>query len=107
MIFRRLSTSPGVPGPHAFAVRYRDRHVQRSDRVHRIPRSTFLTLRNAPLDECGTAQDMSSIPIFRNVARLRQIGTTGNFRMTRMRNFRCACRANQWQGQTEVTVAGL
>jgi hypothetical protein len=48
MVFRRLSTSPRVPGPHAFAS-------------------------------------------------LRQIGTTGNFRITRMRSFRFACRANQCQ----------
>jgi hypothetical protein len=38
---------------------------------------------------------MAHILVFSNAEEVRQIGTTGNLRMPRMRRFRFACRANQ------------
>jgi hypothetical protein len=49
------------------------------------------------------AQMMAMILVFSNIADLRQIGTTGNLRMTRMRKFRLACRANQCVGPTHLS----
>jgi hypothetical protein len=41
---------------------YADRAlVRRARRIHRIPRSTFVTTRNAPPDECGTGREMPLI----------------------------------------------
>jgi hypothetical protein len=60
---RRLDTSVGVSGPHAFAVRFRavrHRHYQRPP--HPDPR--FVTLRNAPLWD-GTAGNIVVIWVFR------------------------------------------
>jgi hypothetical protein len=60
---RRLDTSVGVSGPHAFSVRFRavrHRHYQRPP--HPDPR--FVTLRNAPLWD-GTAGNIEVIWVFR------------------------------------------
>jgi len=51
---RQLSASVGAPEPHDFAVRRQHRSSCGATRVHRIPRSTFVTMRNAPPDERGT-----------------------------------------------------
>src|ERR1700747_1268096 len=53
---RRLSASPGAPGPHDFAVRLSRARRTRSC-VHRIPLPTFVTMRNAPLAEAGRGYD--------------------------------------------------
>jgi hypothetical protein len=50
-----------MPGPHDFAVRKRRRFVLRRIHVHRIPRSTFVTTRNAPPDERGTGEVLELI----------------------------------------------
>jgi hypothetical protein len=55
----------------------------------------FVTIAKRPSRGRGTELDLPSITIFRNIARLRQIGTTGNLRMPCMTSFRLACRANQ------------
>jgi hypothetical protein len=52
----RLDISVGISGPHDFAVRFAGAPVLRTQSVHRIPRSTFVTTRNAPPDERGTAR---------------------------------------------------
>jgi len=50
---RLLDISVGISGPHDFAVRYTvTRQLTMS--VHRIPRPTFRTMRNAPLGGRGT-----------------------------------------------------
>ena len=54
-VFHRLDPSVGGSGPHDFAVRFEKAPVLRTQSVHRIPRSTFVTTRNAPPDERGTA----------------------------------------------------
>jgi hypothetical protein len=51
---RKLDISVGISGPHDFAVRFASAPVLRTQSVHRIPRSTFVTTRNAPPDERGT-----------------------------------------------------
>ena len=53
---RRLDTSVGVSGRHDFAVR--DRHIRlMCHRVHRIPRSTFVTIAKRPsLRSAGRAE---------------------------------------------------
>ena len=48
-------------------------------------RLTFVTTRTSLLPR-RDARDFALIPIFRNGTTLRQIGTTGNFRMARMRD---------------------
>jgi hypothetical protein len=74
--FAQLGTSVGVPGPHGFAVRGRLPQRRAADlvpvrrsfgesgsaslvlrhrRVHRIPRSTSVTIARRPSDERGTA----------------------------------------------------
>jgi hypothetical protein len=50
----KLDTSVGVSGRHDFAVRLQHRSSCGAINVHRIPRSTFVTTRNAPPDERGT-----------------------------------------------------
>jgi hypothetical protein len=52
----QLGISVGMPGPHDFAVRERRRSSCGAAHVHRIPRSTFVTTRNAPPDERGTGE---------------------------------------------------
>src|SRR5690349_24297132 len=50
----QLGLSVGRPGPHAFAVRGCLVRLT-SARVHRIPRSTSVTIAKRPSDERGTA----------------------------------------------------
>src|SRR5262245_46152369 len=51
-----LDPSVGGSGPHDFAVRISRRSSAGAKRVHRIPRSTFVTIgRNVPLAEAGFA----------------------------------------------------
>ena len=50
---------------------------------------------------------IAMILVFSNGANLRQIGTTGNFRMTPMRKFRLACRANQCVGPMHAFGTGF
>jgi hypothetical protein len=54
IISRKLDISVGISGPHDFAVRFAGAPVLRTQSVHRIPHSTFVTTRNAPPDERGT-----------------------------------------------------
>jgi hypothetical protein len=68
-IIYRLSTSPGVPGPHAFAVRI-NRARRTRCRVHRIPRPTLVTIAKRPLARTGRRDE------------------TTYFRKTEVRNFR-------------------
>jgi hypothetical protein len=53
---QELDASVGASEPHDFAVRFAGAPVLRTESVHRIPRSTFVTTRNAPPDECGMAR---------------------------------------------------
>jgi hypothetical protein len=57
----QLGISVGMPGPHDFAVRERRRSSCGAAHVHRIPRSTFVTTRNAPPDERGTGEVVKAI----------------------------------------------
>ena len=51
---RKLDISVGMSGPHDFAVRISTVRLA-APRVHRIPRSTSVTMRNAPPIEAGCA----------------------------------------------------
>ena len=51
---RKLDISVGMSGPHDFAVRVSTVRLA-APRVHRIPRSTSVTMRNAPPIEAGCA----------------------------------------------------
>jgi hypothetical protein len=98
IITRRLSTSPGVPGPHAFAVRIRIARLTVRPRPSH-PRLTFRDDAHTPLLPRRDGADHQSDLGFRSTrfrkSELRQTGTTGNLRMRCMRRFRLACRANQ------------
>jgi hypothetical protein len=48
-----LGASVGAPGPHDFSVRVTLAFVLRNSRVHRIPRSTFVTIAKRPLVSAG------------------------------------------------------
>ena len=52
--FRELDACVGASGQYDFAVRGQRRSSCGTACVHRIPRSTFVTMRNAPPDERGT-----------------------------------------------------
>jgi hypothetical protein len=51
-----LDTSVGVSERYDFAVHLAHAFVLRTTSGHRIPRPTFLTMRNAPLGGCGMAR---------------------------------------------------
>src|SRR5262245_51970674 len=56
IITLRLSTSPGVPGPHDFAVRS-SRALRTRFCVHRIPRPTLVTIAKRPSRGAGYDYD--------------------------------------------------
>ena len=58
---RRFDASIGASGPHGFTVRKRTSLVGRRVHVHRIPRSTLVTMRNAPQIEHRTRGKMPLI----------------------------------------------
>jgi hypothetical protein len=58
---RQLDASVGASGPHGFAVRKVSALVSSATRVHRIPRSTFVTIAKRPSSEGGTATDIEVI----------------------------------------------
>jgi hypothetical protein len=71
-----------MPGPHGFAVRKQYRSSTDTPRPSH-PASYVRDDRDTPLcNGGGTARDLAFILIFRNNAGLRQIGTTGNVRLT-------------------------
>jgi hypothetical protein len=51
-LLRELDAGVEASGPHVFAVRLK-RIRQSAIRVHRIPRSTFVTIAKRPSDEAG------------------------------------------------------
>jgi hypothetical protein len=95
---RELGLSVGRPGPHAFAVRTSIVRPHANARfrfryVHRIPRSTFVTIAKRPsLSSAGRADHASDLGsassrfLKNEIISLRQTGTTGNLRMARVRN---------------------
>jgi hypothetical protein len=54
----RLDASVAASGPHDFAVRFSSAFVSRAKSVHRIPRSTFVTIAKRPFGEAGRSESI-------------------------------------------------
>jgi hypothetical protein len=75
---QELDASVGASEPHDFAVRRQRRSSCGATRVHRIPRSTFVTMRNAPPDERGTGRALLLFLPDHQAKYFLHVGWTGN-----------------------------